>query len=148
MLSAGVRTVKVAPRHAVLLLALVASLATGCFSRRYPSLTETHLEVLGSYATKLEALAQDERTVLAQDWGEFTYPLARAREFARLAEARYPGRASLLSFQRALDAYGALVADPAILSGPDAAAAVATHVAAFREAAAQSRTDLAREREG
>lgn len=147
MLSAGVRTVKVALFHAVLLLALVAS-ATGCFSRRYPSLMETHLEVLGSYATKLDALAQDERTVPAQDWGEFTYPLARARDFARLAEARYPGRASLLAFQRALDAYGALVADPAILSGPDAATAVATHVAAFRAAAAQARTHLAREREG
>jgi hypothetical protein len=148
MLRAGVRTVKVTPRRAVLLGLVVALAASGCFSRRYPSLMERHLEVLSSYATKLDVLAQDERTVPAQDWGEFTYPLRRARDFARLAEARYPDRASLRSFQQALDAYDALVAEPAILAGDDAAAVVGRQVAVFAEAAARTRADLARERSG
>jgi len=146
MLRAGVRTVKVDPRRVgVLALVLSATLA-GCFSWRYPALLEMHLEVLGSYAAKLDALAQDDHTVPAQDWGEFTYPFERASAFARLGEARFPERPSLQAFRRALDAYGALVADPAILSGDDAQTAVAAHVAAFREAAAQSRAALQRER--
>lgn len=141
------QTVKVDPWPTGALALVLVVLLSGCFAWRYPSLMERHLEVLGSYATKLEALAQDERTVPPQDWGEFTYPLERASEFARLGAARYPERASLQGFQRALAAYGALVADPAVLARPDAAAAVAAHVAAFRAAAAQTRTDLARESE-
>lgn len=148
MLRAGVRTVKVDPRRATGLALLLAALLAGCFAWRYPALLEMHLEVLGSYAAKLDALAQDDRTVPAQDWGEFTYPFERAREFARLGEARFPERPSLQAFRRALDAYGALVADPAILSGAAAASVVARGVATFREAAEQSRADLARERDG
>jgi len=148
MLRAGVQTVKVDPSRAVGLVLALASLLPGCFAWRYPGLMERHLEVLGSYATKLEALAQDERTVRAQDWGEFTYPLERAREFARLGAARYPERASMRAFQRALDAYGALAADPAILSNPDARSVVAAGVATFRAAADEARADLERERAG
>jgi hypothetical protein len=128
-------------------VALLATLvASGCFAHRYPGLLEKHLEVLGLYADKLQALAQDEQTVPAQDWGEFTYPLERAREFGRVAEGRYPERASLKSFLAALDAYAGLVADPGILSGPDAGDAVAAKVAAFRAAAASARAALERER--
>ena len=129
----------------VLATSLVAS---GCFSRRYPRLMETHLEVLSLYSAKLLALAQDERTVPAQDWGEFTYPLERAREFGRLAEARYPDRASLRSFLGVLDAYGALVEDPAVLSAPDSGTVIASRVATFDAAVARTRADLERERAG
>jgi hypothetical protein len=129
----------------VLLLCALSVLASGCFSRRYPRLMETHLEVLGLYASKLESLARDERTVPAQDWGEFTYPLTRARDFARVARAHYPERASLQSFEAALEAYAALVADPAILKGADAVAVVAQQVARFRAADAEARRALARE---
>jgi hypothetical protein len=142
MLRAGVRTVKAAPAMLVLMALLAALFASGCFARRYPGLMEKHLEVLGLYADKLQALAQDERTVPAQDWGEFTYPLARAREFARIAQSRYPDRNSLKAFLAALDAYGALVADPAILSAPDSGHAVAARVAAFRTAAQAARAAL------
>lgn len=148
MLRAGVQTVKVA-RWSLILVAVASTLvASGCFSRRYPRLMETHLEVLSLYAGKLLALAQDDRTVPAQDWGEFTYPLERARDFARVAEARYPERASLRSFLAVLDAYGGLVADPAILSAPDAASDVATRVAAFTAAVERTRDDLDREGAG
>jgi len=146
MLRAGVRTVKVAPLS-LLVIAVAASLiASGCFSRRYPRLMEAHLEVLSLYAGKLVALAEDERTIPIQDWGEFTYPLDRARDFARVATMHYPERASLASFRIALDAYGALVADPAVLSGADAPATVAARAAAFTATVTQTRADLARER--
>lgn len=144
MLRAGVRTVKVAPTALVVMALFSALVATGCFARRYPGLLEKHLEVLGLYAGKLQALSQDEHTVPAQDWGEFTYPLERAREFARVAQSRYPDRGSLKAFVAALDAYAALVADPAILSGPEAAQVVAARVAAFRAAAEAAHAALAR----
>jgi hypothetical protein len=143
MLRAGVRTVKVAPL-ALAALSLVAALcASGCFSRRYPGLVERHLEVLGLYADKIEALAQDDRRVPAQDWGEFTYPLMRAREFVRVAESRDPDRASLPAFRAAVDAYDALVEDPAVLSANDAAAVVGERVGRFRAAADAARAALA-----
>jgi len=143
-----VRTVKVA-RVSLLFLVVVAALFTpGCFSRRYPRLMETHLEVLSLYASKLVALAQDERTVAAQDWGEFTYPLERAQDFARVATAHYPDRASLKSFETVVAGYAALVSDPAILSGADAASTVAARQATFATAVARTREDLARESAG
>ena len=146
MLRAGVRTVKVAPAALAALMLVAALCATGCFARRYPGLVEKHLEVLGLYVAKIQALAQDEQTVPAQDWGEFTYPLQRAREFAHVAESRYPDRASLNAFRAALDAYAALVEDPAVLSAPDAAEVVAARVGRFRTAADAARAALVRER--
>jgi hypothetical protein len=130
----------------LLVLAVATSLlATGCFSRRYPRLMQTHLEVLSLYATKLAALAQDARTVPVEDWGEFTYPLERARDFARIAAEHYPERASLRSFTATLDAYQAMIADPAILAAPDAAAKLAARQAKFAAAVEQTRSDLAHE---
>lgn len=145
MLRAVVRTIKIAPRSAAVLLVLTSLLAAGCFSRRYPRLMRTHLEVMSLYAAKLAALAQDGRTERAEDWGEFTYPLERARSFARLAAEYYPDRASLHDFAAALDAYQALVAEPGILAAPDAAATVARKQAAFLAAADRTRADLERE---
>ncbi|MBY0277626.1 hypothetical protein K2Z84_20015 [Candidatus Binatia bacterium] len=146
MLRAGVRTVKAAPALRAMTVVLVSLVVAGCFAHRYPGLLERHLEVLGLYADKLQTLAEDDRTVAAQDWGEFTYPLQRAREFEHVAASRYPERASLKAFQRALEAYAYLVADPAILSAPDAAADVAAKVTAFRAAATAAREALATER--
>jgi hypothetical protein len=145
MLRAVVRTIKIASRGVLLLVAMTSLLATGCFSHRYPRLMQVHLEVLSLFGAKLAALAQDGHTVRAEDWGEFTYPLERARGFARLAAEYYPERASLRDFNAALDAYQALAADPAILAKPDAAATVARRQAAFLAAAERTRADLARE---
>lgn len=146
MLRAEVRTVKIAPAALFVLAVVAATFGTGCFARRYPGLMEKHLEVLSSYAAKLTALAQDEQKVAAQDWGEFTYPLERAREFDRVAAARYPERPSRLAFERALAAYADLVADPAILASPDAAGVVAAKARSFDAAAAAARAALERER--
>lgn len=148
MLRAGVRTVKVAPAAVLALAFLVLASTSGCFARRYPALMEKHLEVLTSYANKLTALAEDERTVPAQDWGEFTYPLERAREFARIARARYPDRASLRDFETALDAYAALVAAPDVLNGPGARERIAAAASSFAAAVAATRAALAREAAG
>jgi hypothetical protein len=143
MLRATIPTIKTASACLLLLCALLA--ASGCFSRRYPRLLETHLEVLSLYATKLATLAEDERTVPAQDWGEFTYPLTRARQFARIAHGHYPDRPSLASFERVLDAYAALTADPAVLQAPDAARTVPERVAALLADVARTRAELQRE---
>jgi len=143
MLRSRVPTIKAAFGWLLVLCALLA--ATGCFSRRYPRLLETHLEVLTLYAEKLAALAEDERTVPAQDWGEFTYPLARARQFARLARDHFPARPSLLAFERVLDRYAELTSDPDVLRAPDAARAVPERVRALLADVARAREDLERE---
>jgi hypothetical protein len=143
MLSAQVPTIKAAFTCLALLCALLA--ASGCFSRRYPRLMETHLEVLSLYAGKLAALAEDERTVPAQDWGEFTYPLERARQFARVAEGHYPDRPSLSAFERVLQRYAALTADPDVLRASDAARTVPERVTQLLAEVATVRDDLRRE---
>lgn len=147
MLRAGFWRVKAASAYVLLACALLLALGNGCFSRRYAPMMETHLEVLSAYATKLETLAQDQRTVPAQDWGEFTYPLTRARQFAQLAASYYPERGSLRAFQAAVDAYATLTADPDVLERPDAEQVVAAEVARFRAAVAKTRDALARETE-
>lgn len=158
MLSGGVQAVKVAPaargsraaRGRVLLLVLATAgflQSMGCFSTRYPGLMDRHLEVMTLYARKLDELAADERTVAPQDWGEFTYPLKRARDFATIAAGHYPERASLRSFQTAIERYAELVADPRVLVGPDAAQVVRARAAAFLAAAEATRDALRREGE-
>lgn len=127
-------------------LALVASAgAAACYWRQYPRLVETHLSLLLDYAAKLQALAADRRAVPPARWGEFTYPLERAQDFARIAAKRFPDRASLASFKAAIDVYAGLVAEPRILEGPGAAEDVARRVAALRAAAAATRADLEEE---
>lgn len=159
MLRAGIGPVKRGPerrdrwgaglRRAWLpLLAVVLVAPGGCYWRRYAALVDTHLSLMLGYAAKLEALAADGRGVPPDRWGELTYPLERARDFARIAAKRFPGRASLESFERAVDAYASLVADPGILSRPDAAAEIARRTAALRAAAAETRAVLERERAG
>ena len=136
-----------AGRARLLVVALLAVGALGgCYWRQYPRLMETHLGLMIEFAEKLESLAEAGRVVPPERWGEFTYPLERARDFARIAAKRYPDRASLASFDRAVSVYGALVADPRILDGPDAESDVARQVAELRLAAEEVRVELARER--
>lgn len=136
-------TIKAAFAWVLLGCALLA--ASGCFSRRYPRVLERHLEVLALYARKLATLAEDGQTVPAEDWGEFTYPLERARQFARVAERHVPERASLASFREVLERYAELTAGPEVLEGEDAARTVAAQVAALEAAVARVREDLRRE---
>ncbi|MEY4950327.1 MAG: hypothetical protein RL698_2538 [Pseudomonadota bacterium] len=143
---AGRRTAKVVPALGWVLAWLVLALAPGCYWQRYPRLVETHLGLMVDYAAKLQGFAEDRVTVPAERWGEFTYPLERARDFARIVASRYPGRRSLAAFDRAVAAYAALVADPAILVRADAVAEIARGRATLEEAAAATRHEIDAER--
>ena len=134
--------------RAALALALALVALPGCYWRQYPRLMETHLSLLLEYADKLLGLAQDHRVVPPERWGEFTYPLERARDFARIARKRFPDRASLTSFDVAVERYAALVADPRVLEPADAAANVAAQLASLRQAADAARQALDREQRG
>lgn len=125
--------------------ALAATALVGCYWQRYPRLIETHLALLLDYATKLQALADDHRVVPPEAWGEFTYPLERARDFSRIVAQRFPGRRSLALFDRAVAQYAELVASPDILTRPDAAGNIARRVAELRQLAEATRGALAEE---
>src|SRR6516162_4845448 len=90
-----------APSFALLLAAFALTALCGCYWRQYPRLMETHLSLLLDYGEKLRELAQDGEKVPPERWGEFTYPLERARDFARIARKRFPDRASLRDFDTA-----------------------------------------------
>jgi hypothetical protein len=130
----------------IALATLALATLAGCYWRYYPKLMETHLELLVSYADKLAALAHDRVAVPPDRWGEFTYPLERARDFARIAEKRFPDRESLRAFRGVLDRYEALVEDPAILARPDAEDKLARGRVALDDAVATTRAALERER--
>ncbi|MFM7734624.1 MAG: hypothetical protein ACKPBU_01400 [Alphaproteobacteria bacterium] len=132
-------------RSFVVAVVATASLAAGCYWQRYPRLFETHLGLLSGFATKLQGLAEDHVLVPAERWGEFTYPLERARDFSRIVSARWPGRASLAAFDRAVDAYASLVADAGILARADAAAEIARGREALERSIAEARAALAAE---
>lgn len=110
-------------RRGFLLASVVgaASVGSGCYWQRYPKLARTHLGLLSDFATKLLRLAEDHVVVPAERWGEYTYPLDRAREFSRIVASRWPGRASIAAFDAAVAAYAELVADPTVLAREDAA---------------------------
>jgi hypothetical protein len=108
----------------------------------------THLELLEQYAAKLAALAQDRRTVSAQDWGEFVYPLERGRDFARIATKRYPDRLSLARFEDVLARYGEMVASPGVLTRGDAERILRSDKQRLDEAIAATRRELEREAGG
>src|SRR5512144_2096190 len=129
MLGSRVRAVKAesrsrdgwrSPRAPWIELLLLASLAfSGCYWRYYSRVMETHLSLLDSYADKIESLARDHRAVPPERWGEFTYPLERARDFARIAAKRFPGRGSLRDFDTTLDRYDELLASLGALGQPE-----------------------------
>jgi hypothetical protein len=139
-------------RRAALSVVLFAAFAlpalSGCYWRQYPRLMETHLSLLLDYGEKLRELAQDGEKVPPERWGEFTYPLERARDFARIARKRFPDRASLRDFDAAVERYAGLVADPRVLDGSDAAARVAAQFDGLRQSVETTRRTLAREQAG
>ena len=126
-------------------IALLAIWSSGCYWARYPRLMETHLALLLEFADKLQGFAAEGRRVPPQAWGEFTYPLERAQDFSRIAAQRFPGRRSLVAFDRTLEIYSRLVSTPDILARPDAAADVAQQLARLRDAVAETRAALAQE---
>lgn len=142
MLEAGAGAVKT---RVVLALAFVALGLSGCYWQRYPRLVETHLGLMLDFSAKLRGLAEDHEHVAAESWGEFTYPFERARDFSRIVSGRYAGRASLAAFDRAVAAYGELVADPAILDAQDAVERIDRLRSRIEEAARDARTALASE---
>lgn len=128
------------------LLALAVLLAAGgCYWTRYPALMETHLTLMEEYAAKLQDLADEDRPVAPQDWGEFVYPHERAVEFARIVGGRFEGRPSLVAFSEVLERYNELVANPDLLRGAGASEAVARRRRSLNEAIAMTRSSLARE---
>jgi len=84
----------------------------GCYWYRYRELLEIHCQLLSSMSEKLcgpRAGAPLSGPALA----EYEYPLARARDFARVAAKRCPGRRSLLAFGPVLRLYERMVQEAA-----------------------------------
>jgi hypothetical protein len=135
---------KCAPRSAVLtLIGACSAIVVGCYWSRYTDVMSLHLELLEQYAAKLAGLAQDHATVPVQSWGEFVYPLERARDFARIAAKRYPDRRSLVLFEQVLTRYGELTSSPEVLARADATQTIDAQVDRLEEAIAATRRELA-----
>jgi hypothetical protein len=109
MLRAVPATVKV--RSGALALAILAA-AIGCYWWRYADVMRTHSQLLGDMAEKLCATAV-RPPLSGPALAEYEYPLARARDFARIAAKRCPERRSLATFKRALRLYEVTVRDVA-----------------------------------
>ena len=90
----------------VLLLVLVLS---GCYWLKYGRLMRTHIDLLLSMAKKMSDLLEDHQAITSPMMSEFSYPLERARDFARIAGQRYAERQSLQAFSHFLDAYAELL---------------------------------------
>ena len=92
--------------RAVAVVVLVCS--AGCYFRKYDPLVRTHVEL---------ALAMAEKRVDYADQGapppnsaEFTYPVERARDFARIVGGRFGERESYRELLAFLDRYEKLLA--------------------------------------
>lgn len=81
----------------------------GCYWLQYDKLMRTHVTLLLAMADKMTDLLEREEPIPATAMAEFTYPLARARDFTRIATKRYETRPSLRAFSHFLDTYGAVV---------------------------------------
>lgn len=125
------------------LIGVCSAFVLGCYWSRYADVMSLHLELLEQYAAKLATLAQDRTTVPVQSWGEFVYPLERARDFARIAAKRYPERRSLALFDQVLTRYGELTSSPEVLSRADAKEKIEGQVDELEEAIAATRRELA-----
>jgi hypothetical protein len=98
------------PRWVLSLLALSLPLVLGgCYWLKYGKLMRTHIDLLLSMAKKMNDLLEDRRPITPKMIDEFSYPLERARDFARVVRSRYAGRQSLQAFDRFLDTYAELV---------------------------------------
>jgi len=69
----------------------------------------THIDLLLSMAKKMSDLLEDHQAMTPPMMSEFSYPLERARDFARIAGQRYAERQSLQAFSHFLDAYAELL---------------------------------------
>lgn len=76
---------------------------------KYGKLMRTHVAVLVSMAQKMGDVLEDRQTITPTMMNEFSYPLARARDFVRIVGGRYSARRSLHTFTTFLDVYAALL---------------------------------------
>ena len=93
-------------------ISLVLFLGTcllGCYWLQYNKLMQTHVTLLLAMAGKMTDLLESKEPIHAAAMAEFTYPLTRARDFARIAAKRYETLPSLQAFSHFLDTYGVLV---------------------------------------
>ncbi|MGH7960208.1 MAG: hypothetical protein ACRERD_00085, partial [Candidatus Binatia bacterium] len=97
------------PQRLILLVPLLLLALSGCYWLKYGKLMRTHIDLLLSMSKKMSELLEDRRTITPTMMNEFSYPLARARDFARIVGPRYAARRSLQAFNRFLDAYAELV---------------------------------------
>jgi hypothetical protein len=97
----------------------------GCYWLRYDALARTHVEVLSVMLGKLEDLTRRDG-MAPPAMAEYRYPLVRARDFIRIVEGRFAGRASLAALRALCDAYeAALEAVPVVRGDLDAFSAAA-----------------------
>jgi hypothetical protein len=92
--------------------AVILATAAGCYWWRYADVMRTHCQLLGDMAEKLCATAVHP-PLSGPALAEYEYPLARARDFARIAAKRCPTRRSLAGFRRALRLYEVIVREAA-----------------------------------
>lgn len=92
-----------------MLLVLLLLAVGGCYWLKYGKLMRTHVDLLLSMSQKMSDLLEDHRTISPTMMNEFSYPLDRARDFARIVGQRYAKRRSLQAFNQFLDVYAELV---------------------------------------
>jgi hypothetical protein len=80
----------------------------GCYWSRYADVMRMHAELLTSMLAKLSARPPT-APLTGAALSEYEYPLARARDFARIAAKRCPTRRSLAAFHHAMSAYERIV---------------------------------------
>ena len=97
------------PLQKIVLLFLLLLTLGGCYWLKYGKLMRTHIDLLLSMADKMGSLLEAERTITPAMMSEFSYPLERARDFARIVGRRYAERQSLQAFRQFLDIYAELV---------------------------------------
>lgn len=89
----------------------------GCYWYRYADVMRMHAELLTSMLAKLSARIPT-APLSGAALAEYEYPLARARDFARIAAKRCPTRRSLAAFHHAISAYERIVTRTARGAGP------------------------------
>jgi hypothetical protein len=93
---------------------VLVAVSTGCYYRRYDALVRTHVDLIVQMAEKRRDLAAREFRVPSA--AEFSYPLERGRDFARIVRSRFAGRQSFERFERFLALYADFLA---AASAPD-----------------------------
>jgi hypothetical protein len=96
----------------IVALALAQGLGlAGCYYRKYDPLVRTHVELMLALAAKRRDLAV--REGVPPNPSEFSYPLERARDFARIVRDRFDERPSYRAFEAFLERYAAFLASAA-----------------------------------